>query len=389
VERELIKHFHHLLPAAEICGSVVVQLLLNDVANPFALALVDVPSGGKTITLNLFNVEELIYTTDNFTPASFVSHASNVSKANLAKVDLLPRIRFKTLIVRDLAPIFGAKNDDLLKSLGILTRVLDGEGLQTDGGVHGQRGYKGDYPFMMLAATTPISPRIFKIMGTLGGRLFFLRLHSPDKSEDELAAQNVNGDCKQKERICQAITSDFIRGLWAANPNGIEWNKASDPEDCMKVIARCAKLLAHLRGVPNGDPYTDSPAQAVIEKPDRINTLLYNLARGHAILCGRRQITKADLIPVVIVALDSAPDCRGELFRALVQAGGKLKTSEVEARLGISKPTAINLMEDFATLGAAKLTQAATNCGRPELEITLAEAFAWFGGEEFKKLSVP
>jgi hypothetical protein len=39
--------------AAEICASVFAQLLLNDVANPFALALVDVPSSGKTITFTL------------------------------------------------------------------------------------------------------------------------------------------------------------------------------------------------------------------------------------------------------------------------------------------------------------------------------------------------
>jgi len=50
---------------AEICASVIVQLLLNDVSNPFALALVDVPSSGKTITLNFFDVPHLAYTTDN------------------------------------------------------------------------------------------------------------------------------------------------------------------------------------------------------------------------------------------------------------------------------------------------------------------------------------
>ena len=89
---------------AEICASVVAQLLLNDVTNPFALALVDVPSSGKTITLNFFDVPTLAYTTDNFTPASFVSHASNVKREELDKVDMLPRIRYRTLIVRDLAP---------------------------------------------------------------------------------------------------------------------------------------------------------------------------------------------------------------------------------------------------------------------------------------------
>ena len=101
-----------------------VQLLLNDVFNPFALAIVDVPSSGKTIILNFFDgLPELTYTTDNFTAAAFVSHASNVKREDLDKVDLLPRIRYRTLVVRELGSIFGAKDDDLIKSFGILTRI--------------------------------------------------------------------------------------------------------------------------------------------------------------------------------------------------------------------------------------------------------------------------
>src|SRR5206468_9444653 len=159
---------------AEVCASVVTQLLLNDVANPFALVLLDVPSSGKTIAENFFDVPRLSYTTDHFTPASLVSNASNVKREELIKVDMLPRIRYKTLIVRDLAPIFGAKEDALLEMVGRLTRALDGEGLETDSGVHGQRGYKGDYLFMMLAGSTPLSPRVYKVLGTLeAGYSFF------------------------------------------------------------------------------------------------------------------------------------------------------------------------------------------------------------------------
>src|SRR4030095_1848233 len=233
---------------AEICASVIVQLLLNDVSNPFALALVDVPSSGKTITLNFFDVPHLAYTSDNFTPASFVSHASNVKREELANVDMLPRIRYRTLIVRDLAPIFGVKEDELLKTIGILTRALDGEGLETDSGVHGKRGYKGDWLFMLLAGTTPIPPRVFRVMGTLGSRLFFLALHSNAKSHDELIAQNRGTARRDKERTCREATDSFLRTLWAANPRGVNWNKSDDPEDCLRVIARCAELLAALRG---------------------------------------------------------------------------------------------------------------------------------------------
>src|SRR5207244_7300340 len=226
----ILANFPAYARPAEICASVIVQLLLNDVANPFALALVDVPSSGKTITLNFFDVRELAYTSDNFTPASFVSHASNVKREELANVDMLPRIRYRTLIVRDLAPIFGVKEDELLKTIGILTRALDGEGLETDSGVHGKRGYKGDWLFMLLAGTTPIPPRVFKVMGTLGSRLFFLALHSNAKSHDELIAQNRGTARREKERICREATDSFLRTLWATNPSGVEWDRAVDRE---------------------------------------------------------------------------------------------------------------------------------------------------------------
>ena len=378
---------------AEICASVIVQLLLNDVANPFALALVDVPSSGKTITLNFFDVPDLAYTTDNFTPASFVSHASNVKREELANVDMLPRIRYRTLIVRDLAPIFGVKEDELLKTIGILTRALDGEGLETDSGVHGKRGYKGDWLFMLLAGTTPIPPRVFKVMGTLGSRLFFLALHSNAKSHDELIAQNRGTARREKERICREATDSFLRTLWTKNPGGVEWDKDGDPDDCLRVIARCAELLAALRGTiqmwQSEHDGSVSHSVPVIEQPDRINCLLYNLARGHALLCGRTQLAAADLAPVLEVTFDSAPTIRSKVFRSLLEQNGTLKTSQVEKLLRCSKPTALKEMEALAVLGVADKTDGDAEYGRPEHELRLAEKFQWFATDECKGLRWP
>ena len=373
---------------AEICASVIVQLLLNDVANPFALALVDVPSSGKTITLNFFNVPHLAYMTDNFTPASFVSHASNVKREELANVDMLPRIRFRALIVRDLAPIFGAKEDELLKTIGILTRALDGEGLRTDSGVHGSRGYKGDYLFMLLAGTTPIPPRVFKIMGTLGSRLFFLALHSKKKSDEQLMSQNRGIARQEKERSCKEATDAFLRSLWAANPSGIEWDKNGDPDNCLRVVARCAQLLAALRGAiqvwQSDHDSSVSHNVPVIEQPDRINCLLCNLARGHALLCGRRQLAPEDLAPVLEVTFDSASTIRSRVFRGLLENGGTLKTAQVEKLLRCSNPTALKEMEALAVLGVADKTEPIPGLSGQELQ--LSDEFQWFASDECKSL---
>jgi hypothetical protein len=182
---------------------------------------------------------------------------------------------------------------------------------------------------MLLAGTPPIPPRVFKIMGNFGSRLFFLSLHTHE-DDDDLIAQNKGTAHKLKEIECQQATENFLRTLWAANPIGVEWNKADDPDACLRVIARCARLLAALRGAINVW-HSDHPDEGgkkllhnvpVIEKPNRINCLLYNLARGHALVCGRRQLTAGDLWPVLDVTFDSAPTIRAKVFRGLIKAGG-------------------------------------------------------------------
>jgi len=162
--------------------SIISQILIKEISNPFALVLVDVPSSGKTIAINFFDrIPELTYATDKFTPASFVSNASNVKKEDLKNIDLLPKLKYKMFLIRDLATIFSKRDDDLNECLGILTRVLDGEGLNTDTGVHGQRQYVGEYLFMILGASTPLPRKVWKMMGSLGSRLFFLNLGSKKK----------------------------------------------------------------------------------------------------------------------------------------------------------------------------------------------------------------
>jgi len=175
-------------------------------------------------SLESMSRSELTYPTDKFTPASFVSNAANVKKAKLAEIDLLPRVQYKMLMIRDLATLFSKRDDDLTEALGILTRLLDGEGLNTDSGVHGQREYNGEYLFMILAASTPIPPKVWKIMGNLGSRLFFLNMHSRDKHTDELISQLRSSAYKEKEKMCRSITRDFIQTLWYRHRDGVEWN---------------------------------------------------------------------------------------------------------------------------------------------------------------------
>ncbi len=389
------QHFPDCAFAAETGLAVISQLLIKDVTNPFALVLVDVPSSGKTITTNFFDgLEGLTYASDKFTPASFVSNASNVKREKLAEIDLLPRLRYHMFLVRDLATLFSKREEDLQECLGILTRVLDGEGFKTDSGIHGERAYIGEYLFMMLAASTPIASRVWKTMGSLGSRLFFLNMNARNKSENELADQLVSTAVKDKERACRIATKHFLLGLWHRHQEGIEWNRLGDPRDCLLVITRCAKLLANLRGVIgvfkerrlDNDELEFDYQPPVIEKPDRISQLFYNLCRGHAVVAGRSQINQDDLKFVIELAIDSAPPTRAKLLSILIEHGGELKTSQVETLLQCSKPTALKEMETLKALGVCETKEVQGFIGQPEKIISLNEDFRWFMSDECKAL---
>ncbi len=387
------QYFPEFQAAAEVGVAVLAQLLIKDVRNPFGLVYVDVPSAGKTITLNFFSGldDSLVYPTDSFTPASLVSHASNRKLKDLEKIDLLPRIRFRTLIVRDLAPIFAERQENLLKNLGVMTRVFDGEGYESDSGVHGKRGYKGDYTFMLLAGSTPIAPRVWRFMGNLGSRLFFLNMNSGDKNEEELADLLIQDDFKLKEQACRNVTRDFVLTLWLRNKDGVTWNKKEDPPELRRIIARCAMLLAHLRGTVNVWSDEESGKQhhtnVVIEKPTRITQLLYNLARGHALACGRSTLQNEDVWPCIELAFNSAPYNRIKLMEALIENGGTADTGTVEDAICCSNPTALKEIETLRVLGLVDVQEISNGtAGRPEKIVTLDKTFSWFCSDECKKL---
>jgi hypothetical protein len=390
-------NFPELAFPAEICLSIISQILILEITNPFALVLIGVPSGGKTICINFFDsIEELTYASDKFTPASFVTNASNVARNDLADLDLLPRIKDKAFLVRDLATLFSKRFDDLNELLGILTRVLDGEGLSTDTGTHGRRNLSGAYLFMMIAASTPLQNRVYEMMGSLGSRLFFYQMHSREKEANELVAQLKTSAFKEKERACRKITRNLLYTLWDSHKEGIVWNRDADSDDVIRVIAHCAKLLAKLRGVISNCyekkstneevDYDFSPP--IIENPDRISMLLYNLSRGHAVATGRKQISPEDLKIVIELSIDSAPTVRSGLFRALLKNSGVMTTTQVEQHLDRTKPIAIREMRILEELGVCKIT-ASNNEGRvgnSEKQIKLEKDFEWFLSDEFRHI---
>lgn len=367
-KKEITENFPELWMATEACASVVAQLLIHDVHNPFCLILLDAPASGKTITLNFFKeIEKLVEFCDDFTPASFVTGVAGKSEEKLKEIDLLPRIRNRVLAIPEMASIMSDSEDELRRRLGVLTRVLDGEGLKMNTGVHGARGYSGDYSFMMLGASTPFPLRVWKAMTGFGHRLFFLNLGTSDPDEDQLLRQLAGEGHKWLEQRCQLATEGFIKTLWTKNKDGITWNKKKDDKDALLRIVRLASFQAVFRGdiIIYEEKYTQgkeiSHTKPTIEKPHRVNQCLYNLARGHAVLHGRDYITMDDVDIPFKVVMSTAPSPRPDLVRCLVAHGGTVVVSDVIKDMNIVRNTAKKEMTKLEMIGLVDITGKDTN----------------------------
>ena len=400
------ENFPQAVFEAEACASVIAQLLIEDIGNPFGLVLMGPPSSLKTTVLNFFTAYRECIKLDAFSPASFVSHIK-VKKKKLAEIDLLPQIKDKALIVPDLTPVFGMRKEDLLKNISLLTRVFDGEGLVTASGVHGVRGYIGPYNFMMLAASVPMPPRVWKIMGILGARLYFLNMRATGKEIQDYIQQLSDTAYKEKVRKCQDATDRFLTWLFGIKYPDIfhqepklEWNRKEDPRPVLEIIVKLAILLAKLRGIVGvairesedeyGEPReTIHYSLPIIENPDRAILMLYNLARGHALICERTQLSYADIPLIIEVALSSAPYERVKLIRYLIEKGGTASSLDMRKDLNISKSTAHRTMKTLQILGLVNIEKERieTESGTQKVHImTLRKEFRWLQEPEFQKL---
>jgi hypothetical protein len=358
--------FPEILPETIAALAVAATLLLDDQQNPVALNFEGPPSSQKTTLVDFFGeAGDKVYRSDKFTPKAFVSHAASVSRQRLNEIDLLPRIRHRLMLIPELAPLFGLRNEDLLESFSILTRVFDGHGLSTDSGVHGQRGHTGDFLFAWIGCTTPIEHRVWKTMGKLGSRLLFFEMPDGEESAEQLVADVAGGE-SYKDRVarCAVAIADFLDALWqeAGGVRGVTWNRAGDPQAVLLRIADYAKVLAQLRGTisiwreGSGDEETYNFSTPVIEKPKRAMSLLYALARGHALVHGRRELHDEDLPIVARAALESTPNDRRAVMKILLRNGGTATTRDMEQALRCSAPTARAILETLDKLGIGEFS---------------------------------
>lgn len=415
---KLEKYFPDMKLLTDFELAIKTILNIDDINLPFMGVVFGAPSSMKTKLLKLLRMLPYSYPTDKFTARSFVSHSANMPKDKLSQVDMLPQIKDKILLTPELSALFTGKDDDIKEEFGIITRLLDGDGLETNSGVHGKRGYTGPHMFAWLGAAVDIPHNVYKFLSTIGFKIYFLRLPKIETNEDELI-QHIESEntFNQKIEEIDKLLMDYLAwfeicpiSVGQDNKCRIEWKKENDDKDSIRIIARLALLLAHIRGsiyvyrtseheelIPvsnNNNPATNnnnnigeaySHGVPIIEKPHRAMQQLYNLARGNALSYGRNYITREDLSLVIKVVLSTGSIERVLVLDLLIANKGRLTTSIITQSMNISNNAAKRTMTEFKGLELVTMDRL-TDSSNSEHRISLKYKFKWFLEDEFAKL---
>jgi hypothetical protein len=129
----------------------------------------------------------------------------------LTEIDLLPKIKNKCFLTPELAPTFAAKDDDLIQILGIMTRILDGNGYESDSGAQGHIGYSGKMMFTWVGAAVDIPHKVHKLLGTLGPKLYFIRLPVQGKTEEDYLDQIKNDNFNTRVAEAKEALFDYLK----------------------------------------------------------------------------------------------------------------------------------------------------------------------------------
>ena len=399
LHKTVIDNIPELWPGLEFELSVLRILNISDCNLPFIGLLLGRPSSYKTQIINLLSEWYCVYYTDDFTAKSFVSHSTSVSKEELTEIDMLPKIKNRLFLTPELAPMFTVKDDDLSKMLGIITRIADGQGFKSNSGAHGQRGYDENIMFTWIGAVVDIPHKVYKMLGNLGFKLYFFRLHSQKRPKIDLVIE-MSEDFPSKIDKIKSTLYEYLY-VFETGPhliydnelNKVKWDNSKDDVEAKKCIVRLGKLLSHLRCIATiwhtegtqGSDYGYAVSQP--EDPRRAITVLQNLARAHALLTGRNYITLEDIPIVAKTVLSTAQTDRVSVFYLLLDNDGDVSTDDIMRCLSVARPTALRTMTELNVIGLVEEYEYKEQSDTQSTKhIRLRDGFKWFLSEDFKKL---
>jgi len=262
------------------------------------------PSGSlKTETLRALRECKNVYSTSTLTKNSLIGGQTKAEDN-----DLLPKLRGKCLVIKDLTTILTMDRYSRNEIFGQFRDCYDGYYGKTFGSV-GQKGC--DAHFSVLAGVTPVIDTYHTVTQELGERFLKVRMGSEGRAEStKRARQNIGQEDEMRKEL-GAVTKEFIEEkIKETRMINIQrkWERELDKIAEFVAIARTAVPRDRNKQLL----YLPSP-----EHGTRLVKQLGKLMNCIAINRGKKSVGGKEVSMAGRVALDSIPAIRLNVLRSI------------------------------------------------------------------------
>ena len=309
--------------------------------DPVWLVIVAASSGAKTEVIRGLSRCPQVYSLSSLTDRTFASGFGDPAQSSL-----LPKLKEgHTLTFKDFGSILSMRPDAKAEVLGQLREIYDG-GYHKAFGTGRELTWEGRLGF--LTASTPAIERHHSVIGELGERFLWYRLHIPEADREaisDVALEDSGRERQMREEIAQA----FLDVIGDIDPAQVEAVACGD--EIKAILKDAGNLATWLRTPVARNPYDKSiEYQPLPEGPARMVKALLRLGRALAAVRGQDAIDLDVACLLAKVAQDSVPPKRLAAVRHLARDREWVKSREVALALGLPTSSATYLLEDLHAL---------------------------------------
>jgi hypothetical protein len=321
------------LEAVDVLMATAIAIYLP--GDPLWLYYVGPPGGTKTESLRALKGSRVV-SLSSLTPQTLISGY----KGDPEKVDLLPKLDGKLLVIKDFTSILSKKPEDAAAIFADLREAYDGYLEKSFGSGVGTKTYSAR--FGLIAAVTPAIDRFRTVHSLLGERFLRIDLRTDAEATIQRASELEGQETQMRAELQEVVGRCLAQaGEWV-DPQVLVEQRFLDQ------LRALAHVAATLRTEVDRDRQRLVMYDPVPEVGTRLVEQLQKLAKALATWRERVVVTAEDYVTIRRVALDCVRSQRRKVVGALQAAGGRdLPTADVGSVVAMPSDTAREVCEDL------------------------------------------
>jgi hypothetical protein len=341
--KEVVKK-HLLLDDYSIVDVLTAAVIANVLPglDPLWLMFVGPSSSAKTELLNSLEPLSHTFFVSDLTKSSLISGQDNAS--------LLPRLKNKTMVMKDFTTILSKKPDDVRIIMSQFREVYDGK-LSKAYGTGKVVKFKGHVGF--IGACTSAYDKHYGVIGQMGERFLLYRIKNKDQRKTAIRAVCDFGCETTMREELQAAFKKFFNQFKKS-----QFTIRPPAEILAEKISYLVDFCTMARCSVSRDRFTkEITHMPEVEGTPRLAKQLYHLALSLKYVRNEPEITDDIYKVIKKVALDVAPKYRVVLLKQLYSEnametfGRWLKTGEIAAETNIHTKTVLRTLQDLSQVG--------------------------------------